>query len=323
MMKPIKECKVLVTPTSYGSQDPTLKPFLEDQVGEVVYNDTGKPLSGGHLIDLLTGVDGYIAGLDEITAEVLNTATNLKVVSRYGVGFNNVDMEAAKANKIIVTNTPGANAKSVAELAVGMILSLMRPIIPANAQTKSGEWPRFKGLSLEGKTVGLLGLGAIGKETAKRLAGFDCKLLAFDIFQDKEFAAKFGITFLPMQEILPQADVISLHLPGIPETFDMVNDEFLEQMKPGAFLVNTARGVLVDEDALVRALASGHLKGAGLDAFKQEPPGAENPLLGFEQVITTPHMGAHSDSSTNAMGWMSTHDCLAVLKGKQPKFKIG
>jgi D-3-phosphoglycerate dehydrogenase len=322
-MKPLNECKVLVTPTSYGSQDPTLKPFLEGQVGEVVYNTTGKPLSSGELVDLLSGVDGFIAGLDEITAEVLNVADNLQVVSRYGVGFNNVDLEAAKANKIVVTNTPGANAKSVAELAVAMILNLMRPIIPANSQTKSGEWTRFKGISLEGKTVGLLGLGAIGKETAKRLAGFDCKLLAFDIFQDTEFAAKFGIEFLPLQEILPQADVISLHLPGIPETIKMVDDEFLKQMKPGAILVNTARGVLVDEDALVRALTSGHLKGAGLDAFTLEPPGADNPLLGFEQVIATPHMGAHSDSSTNAMGWMSTHDCLAVLKGEQPKFKIG
>lgn len=281
-MKPLKVCKVLVTPTSYGSQDPALKSFLEEQVGEVVYNPSGKPLSGDELIDLLVGVDGYIAGLDQITSEVLEAARELKVVSRYGVGYNNVDLVAARANNIIVTNTPGANAKSVAELAVGLILDLMRPIIPANKQTKDGEWPRFKGLSLEGKTVGLLGLGAIGKETARRLAGFDCKLLAFDINPDEEFAAKYGITYLPLEEIIPQADVFSLHLPGIPETIDMVNDEFLGKMKPGAILVNTARGELIDEEALARALASGHLRGAGLDAFRQEPPGAENPLLAFE-----------------------------------------
>jgi D-3-phosphoglycerate dehydrogenase len=322
MMKPLNECKVLVTPTSYGSQDPALKPFLEEQVGEVVYNSTGKPLSGGQLIDLLAGVDGYIAGLDQITADVIASAKSLKVISRYGVGFNNVDLDAAKASRIVVTNTPGANAKSVAELAVGLMLNLLRPIIPANVQTKGGEWPRFKGVSLEGKTVGLLGLGAIGKETARRLAGFDCKLLAFDIFKEEEFAAKYGISYLTMEEILPQADIITIHLPSIPETINLVNDEFLGKMKPGAILVNTARGELVDEAALARALESGHLKGAGLDAFQEEPPGADNPLLAFDQVIATPHMGAHSDSSTNTMGWLSTRDCLAVLTGKEPKFKI-
>ncbi|MBN2044601.1 MAG: phosphoglycerate dehydrogenase [Anaerolineales bacterium] len=321
-MKPLHECRVLVTPTSYGSQDPALKPYLEKHVGEVIYNPTGKPLSGSQLIDRLHGVDGFIAGLDQISADVIQSAKSLKVISRYGVGFNNVDLDAAKANQVVVTNTPGANAKSVAELAVGLILNLLRPIIPANAQTKSGEWPRFKGVSLEGKTVGLLGLGAIGKETARRLAGFDCKLLAFEIFKDEEFAAKYGISFLPLEEILPQADVISLHLPGNAETTHMVNDEFLGKMKAGAVLVNTARGELIDEAALVRALESGHLKGAGLDAFRQEPPGAENPLLAFDQVIATPHMGAHSDSSTNAMGWISTRDCLAVLLGEEPKYRV-
>jgi len=322
-MKPLSECKVLVTPTSYGSQDPALKPFLEGQVGEVVYNPTGKPLSEDLLIDLLAGVDGYIAGLDHITAAVLHAAKGLQVVSRYGVGINNVDLEAAKANQIMVTNTPGANARSVAELAVGLILNLMRPILPANTQTKNGEWPRFKGLSLEGKTIGLLGMGAIGKETAKRLAGFECKLLAFDIFEDTGFAKKYGITYLSLDEIISQADVISLHLPGIPETTNMVNEDFLAKMKPGAILVNTARGELVDEDALANALSSGHLKGAGLDVFKQEPPGSDNPLLAFENVIATPHMGAHSDSSTNAMGWNSTRDCLAVLKGEDPIYPVG
>jgi len=321
-MKPLKEAKVLVTPTSYGTQDPTLKPFLEDQVGEVVYNPTGKPLSGGQLIDLLAGVDGFIAGLDQITAEVLDAAKNLQVISRYGVGYNNVDLDAARANGTIVTYTPGANAKSVAELAVGLILNLMRPIIPANQQTKNGEWPRFKGISLEGKTIGLLGLGAIGQETAKRLVGFDSKLLAFDIFEDEEFAARYGVDYLPLEEIVPQADVISLHLPVLPETTDLVNDEFLGKMKPGAVLVNTARGELIDEEALGKALASGHLKGVGLDVFKQEPPGIDHPLLAYVNVIATPHMGAHSDSSANAMGWISTRDCLAVLQGEEPKYVI-
>jgi D-3-phosphoglycerate dehydrogenase len=321
-MKPLKDCKVFVTTTSYGTQDIQLRPFLEEKVGEVVYNTTGKPLSAEQLVEMLPGVDGYIAGLDDISAEALNAAADLKVVSRYGVGVNNVDLEAAEANQIVVTNTPGANAKSVAELTVALILNLMRPVIPANAQTRAGEWPRFKGRSLEGKTVGLIGLGAIGKETARRLAGFDCKILAYDIFPDPVFSEEYKITYVQLEELLAYSDIVSLHLPGIPETYDMINDDFFEQMKHGAILVNTARGELVDEQALVRALESGKLKAVALDVFKEEPPGEENPLLAFDQVIATPHMGAHSDSATNAMGWISTKDCLAVLQGKEPKYRI-
>jgi D-3-phosphoglycerate dehydrogenase len=321
-MKSLKDCKVLVTTTSYGTQDIQLRPFLEEKVGEVVYNTTGKPLSAEQLVEMLPGVDGYIAGLDDISAEALKAATDLKVVSRYGVGVNNVDLDAAKAHQIVVTNTPGANAKSVAELTVALILNLLRPVIPANAQTKAGEWPRFKGRSLEGKTVGLVGLGAIGKETAKRLAGFDCKILAYDIFPDPAFSEEFKVTYVQLEELLSYSDIVSLHLPGMPETYEMVNDDFLGQMKQGAILVNTARGELVDETALVRALESGKLKAAALDVFKKEPPGVENPILAFDQVIVTPHMGAHSDSATNAMGWISAKDCLAVLQGKEPKYRI-
>jgi len=321
-MKPLENCRVLVTATSYGVQDETLKPYLESHIGEVIYNTTGKPLSAGQLIDKLVGVDGYIAGLDEITADVLRSASSLKVVARYGVGYNNVDLKAAESLNITVTNTPGANSKSVAELAVALMLDLMRPVIPANAQTKAGGWPRFKGLSLEGKTVGLIGLGSIGKETARRLTGFDCRILAYDPYPDESFAEANGVELVEMDALLVAANIVSLHLPGVPETAGMVNDEFLAKMQPGALLVNTARGELLEEAAVVRALESGHLRGAALDVFSQEPPGADNPLLGFEQVIATPHMGAHSDSATNNMGWMSTRDCLAVLKGEEPQYRI-
>ncbi|MBI9043305.1 MAG: phosphoglycerate dehydrogenase [Anaerolineaceae bacterium] len=321
-MKPLNQCKILVTPTSFGSQDETLKTELESQVKEVVYNNTGKPIPSIKLQEMLLDVDGMIAGLDEIDSAALSVASHLKVVARYGVGYNNVDLDAARENKIIVTNTPGANAKSVAELTIAMILNLCRPVIQANNQTKAGEWPRFKGLSLEGKTVGLLGLGAIGKETARRLAGFDCKILAYDIYQDKVFAQTNNITFLPLDEILEKADIISLHLPGIPETRGMVNSEFLSKMKDGAFLINTARGDLINEKALFDVLESGKLRGAALDAYQQEPPSKDNPLLKMPQVIATPHMGAHADSATNAMGRLALDECLAVLEGRNPKYKV-
>ncbi|KAA3644704.1 MAG: hypothetical protein DWQ07_14935 [Chloroflexi bacterium] len=321
-MKPLAECKVLVTPTSYASQDEGLRTTLEEKVREVVYNTSGKPLTSDALKELLPDIDGYIAGLDQIDAAALNAAPNLKVVARYGVGYNNVDLEAAKQNEVVVTNTPGANAKSVAELTMALVLALLRPVLPAARETKQGNWPRYKGVSLEGKTVGLVGLGAIGKEVARKLVGFDCQILAYDLYKDEDFAAAHGVTYVELPELLARSTIVSLHVPGIPETVGMVNDDFLNQMQSGSWLVNTARGELIDEAALVRALETGHLRGAALDCFQNEPPGAENPLLHMEQVIATPHMGAHSDSATNAMGWMALEECLAVLQGREPKYRV-
>lgn len=321
-MKDLKSCKVLVTPTSYGSQDISLKSDLENMVGEVIYNTTGKPLKSEQLREYLVGVDGLIAGLDEIDREALEAAPDLRVIARYGVGYNNVDLEAASKQGIIVTNTPGANAISVAELTVALILNMMRPIIPAVRGTKEGDWPRFKGFSLEGKTIGLLGLGAIGKETAKRLVGFGCKIMAYDVYPDEKFAAEYQIEMSILEDVIGKSDIVSLHLPGTPETKEIVNAEFLNKMKTGAWLVNTARGDLIKEEDLVQALQTGKLRGAAIDVYLQEPPERENPLLALDQVITTPHMGAHSDSATNAMGRMALDECLRVLRGNRPKYPV-
>ena len=321
-MKALADCHVLVTPTSYGRNDPKLITELEKQAGKVTYNSSGKPLSSAQVAELLPGVDGYIAGLDVIDAAALATAGRLQVIARYGVGISNVDLAAAREKGIVVTNTPGANAKSVAELTMGLILNLVRPIIDAAAQTRQGEWPRTKGHSLVDKTIGLIGLGAIGKEVARRLAGFDCQVLAYDVIVDDAFAAAHNVAIVSLEELLQQADIVSLHLPVLPQTSGMVNGEFIQQMKSGAYLINTSRGELVDEKELYAALTAGKLAGAALDAFSQEPPGAENPLLQLPQVIPTPHMGAHTDGATNAMGRMALADCLAVLQGQEPRYRV-
>ena len=321
-MKPLNECHVLVTPTSYGRFNPALKSDLETAVQRVTYNNSDKPLTSAQLQALLPDVDGYIAGLDEIDAAAIAAAPHLQVIARYGVGTNNVDLKAAKAHNVIVTNTPGANAASVAELTIALMLNLLRPIETAVSKTRQGGWPRLKGLSLVGKTVGLIGLGAIGKEVARRLVGFDCDVLAYDVAADPKFAQKHDVTLLPQAELLAQADIVSLHVPVLPETRQMVNAEFLGQMKSDSYLINTSRGELVDEGALYAALSDGRLAGAALDAFQQEPPDAANPLLALPQVIPTPHMGAHSDGATNGMGTMALADCLAVLADKEPAYRV-
>jgi D-3-phosphoglycerate dehydrogenase len=318
----LKSCRVLVTATSFGKNDPGLRTSLDEQVGQVTYNKTGKPLSAAQLADLLPGIDGFIAGLDAITADALQAADRLKVISRYGVGIDNVNLEAARQKGIVVTNTPGANSVSVAELAVGLILSLSRHIPEASAAARKGEWPRMSGLSLEGKTAGIIGFGAIGKQLALRLSGFGCRLLAYDPYPDLAFAEKVGVQLMSLDDLLPQADIVSLHLPLLPDTRGLVDREFLAKMKPGALLINTARGEIVDETALYEALMTEHLAGAALDALIQEPPDPNNPLLRLSNVLLTPHMGAHTDGATNAMGWISLQDCLAVLNGEEPRFRV-
>lgn len=321
-MADLQSCRVLVTPRSFGRHDPQLKAELEATVGEVIYNPFGRSLISSEVQELLPGCDGYIAGVDTIDRAALEAADQLRVIARYGVGVDRVDLEAAREKGIVVTNTPGANSTSVAELAVGLMLSLARMIPLANQETRAGKPPRIQGVSLEGKVVGLLGLGAIGKRVARRLQGFECTVLAYDPAVDAAAAQEVGAVLCSQEEVVTKSDFLSLHVPVLPETRGMVDASFLAQMKPGAFLINTARGELIDEVALFEALKSGHLRGAALDAFVQEPPSEDNPLFSLPQVIATPHMGAHTDGATNAMGWGALRDCLAVLLGEEPIHRV-
>lgn len=322
MSSDLKAYRVLVTPTSYARHDSRLRTELEAQVGEVIYNTIGRPLRSEEVRDLLRDCDGYIAGLDVIDRAALESANRLKVIARYGVGVEKVDLVAAREKDIVVCNTPGANSKAVAELAVGLMLGAARQIPMASNATRAGGWPRLTGMALEGKTIGLLGLGAIGKYVVQRLLGFECKLIAYDPYPDQSFAAQFGVELMPLEQLLQQADIVSLHLPAVAETIGMVDAGFLARMKPGAYLVNTARGELIDEDALANALENGHLAGAALDTFRHEPPGVDSPLTRQPNLIATPHLGAQTDEAINSMGWMSYRECMAVLRGEAPLYPV-
>lgn len=295
---------------------------LENAVGEVIYNNSGKPLDSHTLASLLPRVDGYIAGLDQIDHYALMLTSRLKVIARYGVGVDAVDLQAARQKGIIVTNTPGANSRSVAELTVGLMLSLARSIPSAASATRSGGWPRLSGISLQGKVIGLLGFGAIGRTVASLLSGFETTVLAYDPIVTPEQASELGAALTTLEEIIRQADIVSLHCPLTADTRHLVNAGFLGAMKPGAYLINTARGALVDEPALLAALESGSLGGAALDVFSTQPPEVDNPLLRHPRLVATPHMGAHTDGATNAMGWMALNDCLAVLRGEEPRYRV-
>jgi D-3-phosphoglycerate dehydrogenase len=316
--RPINECRVLCAPNTFGKRDPSLRSALEAAVREVVYNPYGRPLKAAEVRELLDDVDGYIAGLDEVDASALEAADRLRIIARYGVGIDRVDVDAATAKGIMVTNTPGANSAAVAELTIAFILSLARHIIRANEAVRRGGWPVLDGVGIRGKTIGLIGFGSVGREVARRLKSFDCRLLAFDPYVETQVADEYGASLVSLETLASEADFVSLHAPATEATVGMINEGFLLLMKKGAFLINTARGDLVDEQALIAALESGRLQGAALDCFSREPPDRNGRLFQLPSVVVTPHTAAHTDDAMNQMGWIALGCCLAALRGETP-----
>lgn len=317
-----EETTVLVTPRSFGAGDSGLRAELEASVGAVRYNSLGRPLRSDELRAQIGDVDGLLAGLDEVDASVFEAAARLKIVARYGVGTSNVDLDAAARHGVVVTNTPGANAEAVAELAVGLMFALARSICPANQATHAGTWPSMRGTEIRGKTVGILGLGHIGQIVARTSSVLGCTVIAYDPYADERVAAASRAHLLPLADVVSRADYLTLHLPLTPETRGLLARPLLEQMKPGAYLVNTARGELVVGDDLLWALDSGRLRGAALDTMSPEPPARDHPFLGREDIILTPHIGAHTEEAAAAMGRDALHDLLAVLAGQAPRFPV-
>ena len=310
--------KVLVTPTSFGSEKTSrARELLEKYTQDISYNPYGRPLNEEEIIDLLQGVDGYIAGLDHITERVLeNAPRSLKVISRYGVGVDRVDIAAAARQGIVVTNTPGTNSRSVAEMTFALMLCAARKIHLLDKKVKLGEWPRITGTELYNKTLGIVGLGAVGKGVALKARGFEMKILAFDPYIDRKFAEENLIEEATFAELIQRADFISLHIPLTRQTAKIINMDAIAKMKNGAILINTSRGGLVDEASVYDALKSGKLGGLGLDAFETEPPGT-SPLFELDNVIVTPHAGAHTAEAVENMGVLAVQNLIEVLSGRE------
>jgi len=314
--------KILITPTSFKPNlESSAMKKLQSFVGTLVFNPAGKPLSEDELIPLLEGCEGCIAGLDYYTPKVLESAKTLKVISRYGVGVDRVDLAAAKANNIVVCNTPGANTQAVADLAFALLLSAARRVPVLDRKTKEGQWPRSNGTELYGKTIGIMGLGAIGKAVAKRASGFSMKVIAYDPFINREYAKANGIIPADFAAVIREADFLSLHLPLTEDTRHVISASVMRSMKKGAIIVNTARGGLIDENAACEFLASGHLGGMGLDVYEEEPP-QKSPLFELENVVLTPHTSAHTSEATEAMADMSVQNLIDVLSGKDCPNKV-
>jgi D-3-phosphoglycerate dehydrogenase / 2-oxoglutarate reductase len=310
--------KVLVTARSFRKMQGEHWRVLQDAGCEIVTPEQDQPLKEAEMISLIGDMDAVLVGNDAVTENVIAAAPHLKVVSKHGVGVDNVDVPSATRAGVVVTNTPGANQVAVAEMAVALIMALTRKLAYHDTLVKSGGWSRIIGTELAGKTVGLVGLGRIGKEVVLRLEGFQVKFLAYDVYQDNIFAAEHSVRFVELNELLAESDIVTLHAVLTADTQRFIGEKELARMKPGAYLVNTARGGLVDEQALYRALAENRLAGAGLDVFAEEPP-TNSPLLQLgDKVLLAPHLGAQTTETVLRMGKMAAENIVQVLKGERP-----
>ena len=291
--------------------------LLQDRGLELITNTTGATLTEDALLGLIGDVDAIIAGTEPITARVLAAAPRLRIVARRGVGVDSVDLAAATARVVVVTVTAGVLTETVADHAWALLLAVARQIPRFDRTMKAGRWERLPSLDVSGRTLGIIGFGAIGRAVARRGAGFGMRLLAHDAFPDPAGAAALGVALCDLDTLLATSDFVTLHVPLMPVTRGLIGEAALSRMKPTAVLINTSRGGVMDEAALLRALGEGRLAGAGLDVFEGEPH--PNPaLVEMENVLVTPHIAAYTKDTLNRMDRSCVEAVLAVIAGKRP-----
>lgn len=287
---------------------------------EIVANPRMVPYTREELRELVGEMDAVITGNEVWDEELYALSPRLKIISRFGVGVDNIDLEGARRRGIKVCNAPGAT-NGVAELVVGYMIAMLRHL-PAGLQwCREGRWDRCFGREVRGKKIGLLGYGRIPRFISHKMVNFDAQLLAFDKYPDQEYARANGVRLCSMEEILESCDIVSLHLPALPETRGIMDRAAFARMRKGAYFINTSRGSLVDEQALYDALAGGHLAGAACDVFAQEPVTADNPLFTLDNFICTPHWGSDTEETVAAVGRITAGHVVDVLcRGTEPEY---
>lgn len=310
--------RVLVTSRlAVKSLDTTWRDLLEQAGHEVVIAQVPQEQmypTEEQLKDLLQGITATVASSESYTRAVFESAPELRVVSRVGVGYDAIDTAAAADHDVVAMIAAGSNDTTVAESAVAMILALARELYAYITNTAEGDWSRGLMNEIRDKTIGVVGLGRIGKSVVRRLAGFDPVLIAAEPYPDQEFVAQYGIELVEIDDLFRRADYVTLHVNTTPDTVNLVNERRLGLMKPTAYLVNTARGGLVDEDALYAALTQGVIAGAALDVRAKEPP-SDHRLAQLPNVIATPHVAGISTDCVVRMADLAAQNIVDVLQG--------
>lgn len=294
-------------------------PLLQHAGFEVLPGDRNADFwDGPTLVKELQGCCGVIAGSEPYTRAVLEALPDLRVIARTGVGFDAIDLQTCDERGIVVATTPGVNHHAVAEHTIALLMAVARGFARQDQWVRQGKWERVSTPRVMGRTLGLVGLGRIGQAVATRAVGLGMKVIVYDPYANMDFVDQWGIELVDLDELLSSADYVSLHCPATPETRKMMNSRTFSQMKPGAILLNTARGALVDEAALIQALKSGHLAGAGLDVFEVEPLPIDSPLIAMENVLLSGHVAGLDHESQHDTLTMSAETIIALRNGQWP-----
>jgi D-3-phosphoglycerate dehydrogenase len=311
---------VQVTTHPFGLDNDEPRRVLERQGWEIRYNPWGRRIKPDEVAELVKDIHGLVAGTEPYPREVLERAKNLKVIARVGVGFDGIDFKTCRERGIVVTFTPEAPADGVAEMTVAQIINLLRKIHESDKSVRERAWNRYMGFLIREVKIGVLGVGRIGKRVVKLLQPFQPQLYGCDLKPDLEFGKKYNLIWVGMQELFQTCDLVTIHVQLNDTNHHLVSYAELQNMKPGSYLVNIARGKIVDEQALVEALRWKHLAGAAIDVFADEP--YEGPLTKFDNAVLTAHMGASAHHSRYLMELGAAEDCVRVLSGEEPLYPV-
>jgi phosphoglycerate dehydrogenase-like enzyme len=313
--------KVLVTAISVKGSPAALR-LMEEAGCSLQLETTPFPIDEQWLIEKARDVDGLIFAMEPVTSRLLDAATRLRIIARPAVGYDTVDIAAATRKGVAVTIAAGTNDQSVADFTLGLLLTAARGIVPAVASVQAKRWDRVIGTEVWNKTLAIVGLGRIGKAVAKRARGFDMRVIVVSRKKDEAFAREHGIAFVTLDEALATADFVSLHAPLTPETENLIDADCISKMKPGAFLINTSRGGLVDEEALASAVRGGHLAGAAVDVLRVQGANSPSPLVGVPGILVTPHMATFSRESMERVAMSAAKSIVAALRGERPSLLV-
>jgi len=318
-----KKMKVFVSSRSFGKLSE--EPFkILEQVAEIKKSTFGKPLKEDDLVKILPFYDGIIVGTDEVTRGAIESSDRLKVIAKHGAGVDNIDLQAATEKGVVVTYVPGVNAEAVADFTFCLMLGLARNLIDAHASVKSGKWEgtKFLGTELCKKTLGIIGMGTVGKAVARRATGFNMRILCHTAHPEKhrEETKKWDVKYVNLDTLLKESDFVTIHCALTPETEGLINEQRLALMKKTAFLINTARGPLVDEKAVYKALKEKRIAGAGFDVYSKEPPGANCPLFQLDNVAVAPHIASYTREALLNVDLIQVRDIVKALRGEKPEF---
>jgi len=311
--------KVLVPSPVFSSQCPDAVAYLEAHGIAVIQNKHGLPFSFEKYASTLSEIEAVIAGVEVWDGTRMDQCPKLKILALFGIGVDNFDLPAAKKRGITCTNAPGLNTNAVAEHTISLILALTRRIVRFDREVRQGQWVKHPAIELTGRTLGLIGCGAIARRVASFAQAFGMEVIAYDAYPDKAAAQAAGIQLLPMEEVLCRADVVSPHVPGTETTRHMIGKTEFAHMREHTFFVNTSRGSVVDEAALYHALASGHLSGAAADVFEQEPVDLTAPLMSLPNFIATPHTAAITKEANQAIANSCARAVVDCLEGRRPE----